>query len=93
VTVGGMCYTFYLYHLLVIKTCAKFLDAWASHLGYFPAFLLYLVVIGTVNWMICSALFILFERPFMKWRPQRGKLFNGLIPARIDSGMPVRRKE
>lgn len=81
-TVGGMCYTFYLYHLAVIKICARFLDGRVENLGYLPTLLLYLVIIAVVNWVVCSALFILFERPFMNWRPKRGRFLNGLIPAR-----------
>lgn len=85
-TIGGMCYTFYLYHLAVIAALSRILDGWVSHLGYFPTFMIYLVVIGVVNWAVCSALFILFERPFMAWRPKRGQFLNGLIARNGERG-------
>lgn len=78
-TTGGMCYTFYLYHLAVVTTCSRFLQPRFTDSGYFEIFLIYLVIIGAANLVICSILFVLFERPFMKWRPKAGNWLNGII--------------
>lgn len=77
--IGGMCYTIYLYHFLIISSVGRIskpLHVGSSFLGYF---LLQALIILPVVLVICSVLFVLFERPFMdrKW-PQ--KLAQRLMP-------------
>lgn len=78
-TLGGMCYTFYLYHLAVITTLFRVLDTKITGMNYFVAYLLCLVVVGGINWLLCSVLFVLFEKPFMRWRPSKGNFFKGIL--------------
>ncbi len=78
VTLGGMCYTFYLYHLAIISAGARGLEKVVSGAGYFTTYLIYVLATGATCVVLCSVLFALFERPFMKWRPVSGNLGNGL---------------
>jgi peptidoglycan/LPS O-acetylase OafA/YrhL len=70
-TVGGMCYTIYLYHWYLMK----YLVIW---LGGFrlDSYLANLVFYGAVSgaWVVLAGavLFVLFERPFMGIRLKRG---------------------
>lgn len=64
-TIGGMCYTIYLYHLLVISALFRatiYLQTKVLWLDLLVQFLVMTPVILTVS----ALLFVLFERPFMR---------------------------
>jgi peptidoglycan/LPS O-acetylase OafA/YrhL len=68
---GGMCYSFYLMHMLVISTAFRF----TQHLvvsNFFATCLIQVVVLGVCIYLVCTAYYILIERPCMdpKW-PQK----------------------
>jgi peptidoglycan/LPS O-acetylase OafA/YrhL len=68
---GGMCYSFYLMHMLVISAVFK----WSKHLmvsNFMLSFLIQTVVLGAFIYVFCTAYFVLIERPCMdpKW-PQK----------------------
>ena len=71
-TVGGMCYTIYLYHFSIIIVLSRL----TFHLVYGHSFLLnllvQLVILGSIVLAASFLLFALFERPFMeKHWPQK----------------------
>ena len=66
-TIGGMCYTIYLYHLQLIEACGRF--TWAVWRPDGPFWMNYLVQCGLMVapiLAICAALFAFCERPFMR---------------------------
>jgi peptidoglycan/LPS O-acetylase OafA/YrhL len=68
---GGMCYSFYLMHMLVISTAFRF----TQHLvvsNFFATCLIQVAVLGVCIYVVCTAYYILIERPCMdpKW-PQK----------------------
>src|ERR1043165_2166075 len=76
-TIGGMCYTIYLYHFYVISAVGRVLlkvytPAW-SFWGYYA---LLFVIIGSILIVTASILFVLFEQPFMR-RDWLGNLLKG----------------
>lgn len=66
VTIGGMCYTIYLYHFMIITILAKFTkhiavgSSYAINMAIQSAILIPLVI------GCCMLLFIAFEKPFME---------------------------
>ncbi|MEO6183571.1 MAG: acyltransferase [Verrucomicrobiota bacterium] len=76
-TIGGMCYTIYLYHSLIISAVIRLTIGFKTHilgLDLFIQFLLITIIIV----VICSLLFVLFERPFMRrnWPTHLRRLFS-----------------
>jgi peptidoglycan/LPS O-acetylase OafA/YrhL len=69
---GGMCYSFYLMHMLVIKAALKVTQQFIFPSNLFLSCLIQLVLIGTCICVFCTAYFVLIERPCMdpKW-PQK----------------------
>ncbi len=68
VIAGGMCYTFYLYHALLVVVLMKRTIVLASPsrpLGV--DFLLQCLLIYPVIFVVCSLLFVSTEKPFMRW--------------------------
>ena len=65
-TIGGMCYTIYLYHYLVISVVGRLTAGWFGQLPYELFFLLQLSVHGLVLVVACSVLFRVTEKPFMR---------------------------
>ena len=71
-TIGGMCYTIYLYHGLVIEEVG--LRSWSFYrpeLPFWRNYLVQLVLMGAPILAVGTVLFALFERPFMRprwWR-------------------------
>lgn len=63
--IGGMCYTFYLYHDPVVKLTGGLLRRALPAQPYFIQFGLWFVVIASVMLVASVALYALFERPFM----------------------------
>ena len=60
---GGMCYTIYLYHIIILNLFNKYFFSEARNMP----FLNFLYTIGYLVflWIFCSILFLLFEKPFM----------------------------
>lgn len=69
--IGGMCYTIYMYHWLMISGLIRITKKFATHL-FWQDLLINFVVMSAVIIALCAVLFALFERPFMQrdW-PQR----------------------
>lgn len=66
VTIGGMCYTIYLYHFFIIAAVGRgTLQIPAGH-GFAGNFLLQAALICPVIVGISAVLFVLFEKPFMR---------------------------
>lgn len=65
VLIGGMCYTIYLYHLLTFHLFGHWTAARWSGLSYagFVAVQSLVMLPGCI--VLCSVLFVLFEKPFM----------------------------
>jgi peptidoglycan/LPS O-acetylase OafA/YrhL len=62
---GGMCYSFYLMHMLVISTVFKL----SRHIAVFTNFVVYsitqIIVLGTCIYLFCTAFYVCIERPCM----------------------------
>jgi peptidoglycan/LPS O-acetylase OafA/YrhL len=65
VTIGGMCYTIYLYHYFAISLIGRVAVRYCVTDIYWVNFVLQLVLIGAPLLVGCSVFFILFEKPFM----------------------------
>jgi len=77
VTIGGMCYTIYLYHYLVIDYLYRWTCTISSNLGYHIGLCIQGLLIGMPILVVSSILFILFEKPFMyrDWPSRIAKKF------------------
>jgi peptidoglycan/LPS O-acetylase OafA/YrhL len=64
-TIGGMCYTIYMYHWLMISGLIRLTLRFSTHLFWLDL-LIQFVVLSAVIITLCSGLFALFERPFMQ---------------------------
>src|SRR5262245_1332060 len=69
VTIGGMCYTIYLYHQKIVHltlplTTPLLVPGWP----FWANFPLQLLLQGAIVVVICGVLFALLERPFMRRR-------------------------
>jgi peptidoglycan/LPS O-acetylase OafA/YrhL len=62
---GGMCYSFYLMHMLVVSTAARFTRRFITPSSLTLSYLVQLVLLGTCIYLFCTAYFILIERPCM----------------------------
>ena len=71
VTVGGMCYTVYLYHYLMISVLGRFTASWFGGLPYELFFLSQFLVQGLAIVAMCAVLFRFIERPFMAVSAQK----------------------
>jgi peptidoglycan/LPS O-acetylase OafA/YrhL len=70
VIVGGMCYTIYLYHILIISNVMTKTIPFASTARAFNLdFALQGLMILPVVLAVCAWLFIYTEKPFMRWSP------------------------
>jgi peptidoglycan/LPS O-acetylase OafA/YrhL len=70
-TIGGMCYTIYMYHWLMISGLIRLTIKFSTHIFWLDL-LIQFVLMSVIIITVCSVLFALFERPFMQrdW-PQR----------------------
>ena len=68
---GGMCYTIYLYHALLIAVISRFTSRLTLGEGFLPNYALQLVLIAAGTFTVCAALFLAFEKPFMRRRLAR----------------------
>lgn len=64
-TIGGMCYSIYLYHFFIISAISP-LSQDPRHTNY-P---IYITILAITVCLTCSIPFLLFERPFMLFRSQ-----------------------
>lgn len=73
VVIGGMCYTIYLYHYLVISFVSGFTASFAVGTSFIANVLVQMLLIGPAVLVVGSLLFAAFERPFMKhwWKPRQ----------------------
>lgn len=72
VTLGGMCYTLYLWHLLVIQTATRVTTKFITVPSFETNYLLHTIVLVPLVVVFSAVLFVLVERPCMKWRPTWG---------------------
>lgn len=81
VTMGGMCYTVYLYHFLIISAAGRFFNHYFIFRNYDLYFLVHAFFILTVVIFSCTILFILFEKPFMsrEWSKKAGIFLNAIM--------------
>jgi peptidoglycan/LPS O-acetylase OafA/YrhL len=64
-TIGGMCYTIYMYHWLMISALVRLFIHVRTHILWLDL-LIYFVGMSVVIIAACAVLFALFERPFMR---------------------------
>ena len=64
-TIGGMCYTIYMYHWLMISMLVRVTGHLQTHIFWLDLLIQY-VLMSVVITAVCSILFLLFERPFMR---------------------------
>jgi len=85
VVIGGMCYTIYLYHNIIISlTLPKFIQAFpeiSSGKELLSGFPVILMLLLPFILLVCSVLFALFERPFMKKEWYKFKRIESVVPA------------
>ncbi|HXB98415.1 MAG TPA: acyltransferase [bacterium] len=84
VTIGGMCYSIYLFHQTLISSVARFSIRLGFGGAYLPNFLLQAAITGAVVLALTGVFFALVERPCMRrdW-PQRlaARLWGRPLPA------------
>jgi peptidoglycan/LPS O-acetylase OafA/YrhL len=64
-TIGGMCYTIYMYHWLMISMLVRVTGRLRTHILWLDL-LIQFVVMSAAIIFLCAILFALFERPFMR---------------------------
>ena len=64
-TMGGMCYTIYLYHWLMISMLVRVTGRLQTHILWLDL-LIQFVLMSVIIIAACAVLFSLFERPFMR---------------------------
>lgn len=62
---GGMCYSFYLMHMLVVSIVFRFTRRFIMPSSLMLSYIIQLVLLGTCIYLFCTAYFILIERPCM----------------------------
>ncbi len=80
-TVGGWCYTIYLYHILIIYGTLTLLFKVVPLAGLHPAFWTYLPVCLASVVIACAILYVLTERPFIELASKLAKRGKGRSPA------------
>ncbi len=70
VTLGGMCYTFYLYHVAVLSALTRVTGKWITTEEQWLAYVLQFIVATPIVIAVSMVMFALVERPFMIWRPK-----------------------
>ena len=83
-TVGGMCYTIYMYHWLMISLLVRVTGCLQTHILWIDL-LVQFALMSIAIILISAVLFILFERPFMR-RDWPGRVLSKLHPPRKPSG-------
>jgi peptidoglycan/LPS O-acetylase OafA/YrhL len=62
---GGMCYSFYLMHMLVISTVFKVSQRWIIPNDFTLSAVIQIAVLGPCVYLFCTAYYITIERPCM----------------------------
>jgi len=70
VTLGGMCYTFYLYHVAVLSALTRVTGKWITVDEQWLAYVLQFIMATPFVIAVSMVMFALVERPFMIWRPK-----------------------
>lgn len=70
VSIGGICYTFYLYHVVLLSAITRLTARWIDTHDQTTAYALHFAVATPLILIACFLLFAVFERPFMAWRPR-----------------------
>lgn len=70
VSIGGICYTFYLYHVPILSATSRIAGKWLTTTNQVSTYTLHLMIAAPIVLASCFVFFALFERPFMKWRPK-----------------------
>ncbi len=85
VTIGGMCYTIYLYHLVVISTFIKVTEKVRVSNPSLDLFVQFVLLSAAII-PSCAVLFVLFERPFMNrnWPDQARQAISRALWPRSD---------
>ena len=65
VIAGGMCYTFYLYHLVFLSAFSRVSVPMVAESNYYLFYLIQLLILGPLTLAGSAVLFRLTERPFM----------------------------
>jgi peptidoglycan/LPS O-acetylase OafA/YrhL len=78
-TIGGMCYTIYLYHFAVVGLCGH--GRLFLFRSFWPNLALSLVVVPLAAVAVSSVLFVFFEKPFMRRTWHKGVL-TAVLPRR-----------
>jgi peptidoglycan/LPS O-acetylase OafA/YrhL len=79
-TVGGMCYTIYMYHWLMISMLVRVTGRLRTHILWLDL-LIQFVLMSLIITAACAVLFALFERPFMQ-RDWPAKVWMKIRPVR-----------
>ncbi len=81
-TIGGMCYTIYMYHWLMISLLVRLTIHLQTHILWLDL-LIFFVLMSAVIVPVCAVLFALFERPFMRrdWPAKVREKFQHVSPA------------
>ena len=64
-TIGGMCYTIYMYHLLLISGAIRLTKPLQTHIPWLD-YVIQTLIISAIVIPICALLFVVAERPFMQ---------------------------
>jgi peptidoglycan/LPS O-acetylase OafA/YrhL len=75
---GGMCYSFYLMHMLVISIGFRLTRRWIMPSSLALSYLIQVVFLGAGIYLFCTAYFVLVERPCMdpNWPRKLGAWFS-----------------
>ena len=85
-TIGGMCYTIYMYHFLMISLLVRVTGRLRTHILWLDL-LIQFVLMSVIIIGACAVLFVLFERPFMR-RDWPAKLWKKIRPAGKSGAQP-----
>jgi|ERR1700733_8718457 len=79
VTIGGMCYTIYMYHWIMISVLLRLTEKLQTHVFWLDIIIQF-AVLSVMIIIICAFLFSIFERPFMKkdWHIKLLKAMRGI---------------
>ena len=81
--IGGMCYTIYLYHFMIINLLVPWTIQFVSpERAVRYDLLLQCVILYPVVILVSAILFVLIEKPFMKLSRRAGELFRRAREAR-----------
>ncbi len=68
VIIGGMCYTFYLYHIAIVSLMSWNIDwLFSTARPVMADFLIQSLVVCPAIFALCSLWFVFTEKPFMRW--------------------------